>query len=767
MIQAEDIIRELPIGLIGWYEFTSGARAVCITDEKNQKIAVGLEERGLFVDTYCVEKDSRLELQDNTYNYAIVAGGLERAKDTKLFLQVIRQSMKKDGILLLATDNRLGIRYFCGDQDAFTGKNFDSIENYLRVSFEKAGVEGRTYAKHELQDMLADAGFTRQKFYSVFPQYQCPQIMFSQDYEPKEQLDIRIFPQYECKDTLFLEEDLLYQTLVENQLLHPMANGFFVECPLQGEFAPVNQVTMSMERGRKQAMFTILRKDETVHKLPVFKEGFEKIEGLLDSNAYLTQHGIRMVETNVTGNGVDMPYIHEITALEYLRTLVLKDTEAFIHELDKLWELILQSSEHVPEEEIDWDEFVPYWGEKKPDDPFTERYIRHPQIGCVLKRGYIDLVPLNCFYFNGEYVFYDQELYVENLPAKVIMLRTIDTVYRGQREIYQTLPYNDLMERYQLEECKPLFQRFVGKFLSDLRNDSLLKEYHKRVRKDVNVIKANRQRMNYSADTYDKVFRDVFKGIGNRDLYLFGSGLYAEKFMEQYGDEYKVVGIIDNNSEKWGTNFQGIPIYGVEHLFSLENGTYKVMVCIKSFIPVMKQLQELGIGEFSVFDPEQIYPRWQRQTVSLTSESVAEKKKYHVGYIAGVFDLYHIGHLNMFKRAKELCDYLIVGVVTDEGVMLNKKVKPFVPFEERLELVASCQYVDEAVEIPLHANNTDEAYRRYQFDVQFSGSDYEQDEAWLAKRDYLRERGSDMVFFPYTEKTSSTKIKALINQSLL
>ncbi|MDE7014755.1 MAG: adenylyltransferase/cytidyltransferase family protein [Kineothrix sp.] len=143
------------------------------------------------------------------------------------------------------------------------------------------------------------------------------------------------------------------------------------------------------------------------------------------------------------------------------------------------------------------------------------------------------------------------------------------------------------------------------------------------------------------------------------------------------------------------------------------------------------------------------------------------QKKYHVGYISGVFDLFHVGHLNMFKRAKEQCDYLIVGVVTDDGVRNFKKVEPFVPFEERIEMVRSCRYVDEAVEIPLEYNDTREAYKLYHFDCQFSGSDYIDRPAWISNREFLERNGSELVFFPYTESTSSSKMKALIEKKLI
>ncbi len=175
----------------------------------------------------------------------------------------------------------------------------------------------------------------------------------------------------------------------------------------------------------------------------------------------------------------------------------------------------------------------------------------------------------------------------------------------------------------------------------------------------------------------------------------------------------------------------------------------------------------MGIMDYSIFDSGLKYPRKLKSVPMYEKQEESTVKKYHTGYIAGVFDLFHVGHLNMFKRAKEQCDYLIVGVVTDEGVMKSKRTTPYMPFEERIELVRSCRYVDEAVEIPPKYNNTDEAYRRYQFDVQFSGSDYSENPVWLAKQAFLRKQGSDMVFFPYTESTSSTKLKALIEKGLI
>ena len=142
-------------------------------------------------------------------------------------------------------------------------------------------------------------------------------------------------------------------------------------------------------------------------------------------------------------------------------------------------------------------------------------------------------------------------------------------------------------------------------------------------------------------------------------------------------------------------------------------------------------------------------------------------KKYHIGYIAGVFDLFHVGHLEKFKLAKEQCDYLIVGLVTDEGVRRFKKTEPFVPFEERKAMLEACKYVDEVVKIPPSFGGTKDAWRMYGFDVQFSGSDYVDNPRWQAEKEFLNQHGVDMVFFPYTESTSSSKLKELIQRKLL
>lgn len=137
-------------------------------------------------------------------------------------------------------------------------------------------------------------------------------------------------------------------------------------------------------------------------------------------------------------------------------------------------------------------------------------------------------------------------------------------------------------------------------------------------------------------------------------------------------------------------------------LEGLDAGTYKVIICIKNYVGAFRQVRDLGAINIGIYDPNTEYPRRQGKVFNGPLSGTQVKKKYHIGYAAGVFDLFHVGHLNLLRRAKEQCDYLIVGVVTDEGVRRNKQTDSVIPFEERLAMVQACRYVDEAVEIPLN-----------------------------------------------------------------
>ena len=134
-------------------------------------------------------------------------------------------------------------------------------------------------------------------------------------------------------------------------------------------------------------------------------------------------------------------------------------------------------------------------------------------------------------------------------------------------------------------------------------------------------------------------------------------------------------------------------------------------------------------------------------------------KKYKVGYVAGVFDLFHVGHLNLIERAKDRCEYLIVGVLTDELVLKNKNKLPYIPFDERLRIIEAIKGVDRAIGVNDSNIQKMDAWKALHFDCLFSGDDYSGNKYWEEDKAALNAVGSNIEFFPYTKSTSSTQIR--------
>ncbi|MBO4918740.1 MAG: adenylyltransferase/cytidyltransferase family protein [Erysipelotrichaceae bacterium] len=137
-------------------------------------------------------------------------------------------------------------------------------------------------------------------------------------------------------------------------------------------------------------------------------------------------------------------------------------------------------------------------------------------------------------------------------------------------------------------------------------------------------------------------------------------------------------------------------------------------------------------------------------------------KKYKVGYTTGVFDMFHIGHLNILKRAKERCDYLIVGVSTDEVVKEYKHKTPIIPFEERVAIVSELKCVDEVV--PQTSMNKMEAWEKLHFDALFHGSDWQNSDMYNKIVEDFSRIGVDVVFLPHTEGISSTMLADILHE---
>lgn len=136
-------------------------------------------------------------------------------------------------------------------------------------------------------------------------------------------------------------------------------------------------------------------------------------------------------------------------------------------------------------------------------------------------------------------------------------------------------------------------------------------------------------------------------------------------------------------------------------------------------------------------------------------------KKYKRGYTAGVYDMFHIGHLNIIKNAKEMCDFLIVAVTTDELCFQRKNKFPIIKEKERKEIVESIKYVDEVV----YQKDMDKVkfVKENNIDVVFVGSDWQGTPQWCEYEKQFNEVGCDVVYLRHTDGISSTLLREKVS----
>lgn len=824
---------ELPTALFRWYPFKNDSTLLYLG--KEDAVFDAFSDLGLKAelcrniseaDVHSIGKDNSKD-SDSVFRYIVVdAEVFEKSTDPQVLFQWCVKHLDDSGIVLLVAHNRFGIRYFCGDKDLYTGKVLDGPDDY-RGTYDgpTEEINGRMYDSDRIVKMLTEAGLSLTNRYSVMPGLENPVMMYADGYIPAEKLISRMFPQYYCPDTVFLEEEKMYDDLLANGMFHQHANAYLYECMKESDNCPACddkftdlsesirtesirisdalQITSSLDRGRENSIITVIHRDHTVTKQAAYPEGIRRVHALAKNMEQLRSRGIRTVEGHLDGDVYVMPYIEAETGEVYLKRLLKSDRYLFLRKMDEFRDLIYKSSDSyegvfippIPEDENEEErrrreEHVPEEWEKTP--------VR------LLKDALIDMVPLNTFYIDGEFVFFDQEICEHGFPADYIMHRTILIVHGYVRPDEQLVSMREMFDRYNMpngETGAPALRRrwfdLDDQVIRNLRKQRVLADYYGRVRKNPVTVNANRQRMNYSDEDRKRFLADVFYELGDRKIVIFGSGKYAKIFYSRFGANYPIIAAVDNDGEKWntvlfaegykeedgsangdpderkdavGNKDHGIRVASPAYLKELAPDSFRVIICIKNFIPVADQLNSMGIHEYTVYDPYREYDRMLRPFVPPMSDlpkgmpgQEQIHKPYHLGYTAGAFDMFHTGHVNLLRRSKEMCDYLIVGVMSDEAIRNFKGKEPVIPYEDRAAVVASCRYVDEVVEIPYMRGNSDEAWMMYHFDVQFCGSDYIGNEGRMKEKEFLETHGAALVMFPYTEHTSSSKIREKMN----
>lgn len=502
-------LSELRTGLVSWYDFGADASVlevgagfggltgrlcqlcghVTATERsafRARMLAKRLERFGN-LDIYAGDI-GQLEL-DRKFDYIILTGLLERvgggSQDRAVYSRYLKKLcgfLKERGRMLIAVENRFGLRYFCGAVEPHTNRAFDGISGY------RQGGRGRSFSRQELTEILQQAGLGRHKFYYPLPDYKLPQLIYTDAFLPEENLWERLIPYYTRNDTLVARESDLYDEIVRNGVFPFFANSFLVECSLDGTFCDVEYAAVSTDRGPDRSFATSIHAGGVVCKQPLYPQGNQNARKLYGNIADLQAHGIPVVP-HVWKNGdgecraLQMPYIKHPTLSNYIKKILPDHPDEFEELVERIYQYILQSSEEVHEGE---NALAKYW-EKEPG----------LQWGPVLRRAYMELIPLNCFYDaeHKEFLYFDQEFVRENYPAKYVLFRAIHYIYCFTPNGESYYPRRKLLEKYGMEDTWEIYLKEEDRFLDQVRNHRQYSQFYKWAQVDDKRILDNARRL--------------------------------------------------------------------------------------------------------------------------------------------------------------------------------------------------------------------------------------------------------------------------------
>lgn len=351
------------------------------------------------------------------------------------FLNTIRNLLKPDGKLLIAIENKYGLKYWCGAPEDHSGIPFDGINNY------KFSNIARTFSKAELNSIIKTSGFKNTYFYYPLPDYKMPQVIYSEKYLPKNgSLDSWI-PYYSINNnSMVSDEKRLYNDISDNNVFEFFANSFLVECSINNN--KLGEVDYAVSSPFRDAEFNII----TTHSC---KNGFCKtatdksidLLHTIDSNhKTLALRGLHTCKTNINGNTLTTETItgKSLTQL-LLDAFKSRVKDNIYHILDKLYDEIKKSSDSS-------DTLNSIFNSS--NELTLDALDKNDKL---LAKGFVDMIHKNCFVDKDDnYVWIDQEWCFDNIPASYILFHNIVELYYSNAWLGSYITVREIFEHYNL-----------------------------------------------------------------------------------------------------------------------------------------------------------------------------------------------------------------------------------------------------------------------------------------------------------------------------
>lgn len=462
--------------ILNWYDFDKNATLLeigggfgaittmfcekckeVVTVEIDKDKAKAIEKRCCnYTNLQVFSEDWKIQLEGRKFKYVVCIGVMEwiEEKDDKVsqysdYLKSILQFMEHDGKLLIAVDNQTGIRCECG----ILNNGLNKQENgFTRCAF----------SKKEINQIINDSGIIKRKFYYPLPDYILTQEIYSESYLPQGSIWDRVIPYYVYPDKLKKSEIKLYDESIANGTFEEKTNSFLVECTLDGELSEIIYAAVSTDRGKEHGFATIIRNDMSVEKKALYSAGESNLNLCFENSRRIDEKGIPIVRQELKKNSLRMPYVKEKKLVDIMGELGEKGDGKFVELFEKFVQTLKLSSTIVSKERNQLDnqlENIEIWGE-------------------ILEDAYIDMIPLNCFFINNEFVFFDQEFVRKNYPLKYIMFRAIRYTYLSYPKIENSFPIDELIKYFKLEQVWSLCLEEEDRFIWNNRRHEINHQFY-------------------------------------------------------------------------------------------------------------------------------------------------------------------------------------------------------------------------------------------------------------------------------------------------
>lgn len=468
--------------LLNWYPFKEqsdileigcgmGAITELLCKKCNSVTAVELSKRRATA-TYlrCREYDNLEIIVGNLndiqfnkkYDYITLIGVLEyqnnftsSSNPFKDFLAKIKQLLKPEGKLIIAIENKYGLKYWCGAPEDHSGIPYDGINNYAYSDV------ARTFSKKQLERLIKSVGFNNAYFYYPLPDYKMPQVVYSEEYLPKNGSMDNWIPYYEPNgNSMVSDEEHIYGDLIDNDVFEFFANSFMVECCAGNEdIGEIQYAVSSPFRNKEYNMITVYSKNDGFYKI-ADSDSVNALKSTDNNHKMLDKRGLLVSETNIKGN---VMYTKEISGTPLTEILLREYADKNENEVykifDKIYEEIIRSSEES-------DKLNPIFNSS--DEMHLSVLESNDKI---LKKIYIDMIHKNCFVQeNGDYVWIDQEWCLDDIPASFGLYYNIIELYASNMWIDTCIPMKQVLEHYALTDKSDCYYNLKQAFLNTVQN---------------------------------------------------------------------------------------------------------------------------------------------------------------------------------------------------------------------------------------------------------------------------------------------------------